>query len=182
LDNSISNQLIEKCKKGDHRSLKELYLTTIENFRTIAWRYCTDNEDAMDIVHNAYLMIFKHIKNFDNTKGNFNSWGSKIIINEALQLLRKKNKILPSDFANGLFVENTEINLETYTIEEIKQVVLQLENSKRVIFNMYFFDEFSYKEIAEILKLKESSARANVSRAKKAFLEIWKRFDNSVAL
>jgi RNA polymerase sigma-70 factor (ECF subfamily) len=182
LDDNISNQLIEKCKNGDRRSLKELYLYTVDNFRTIAWRYCPDNEDAMDIVHNAYLMIFKHIKKFDNTKGNFYSWGSKIIINEALQFLRKKNKIISNDFWSNLYLENTEINLEIYTLQEVKILVHQLELAQRVIFNMHFFDELTYREIASILNIKESSARANVSRAKKAFLEIWKRFDNSVAL
>lgn len=182
MDNLISNQLIEKCKIGDFKSQKELYLSTIDRFKIIGWRYCADNEDTMDVVHNAYLMIFKSINNFDFTKGSFNSWSTKIVINEALQLLRKKKKLGSNNFSANLYIENTEINLDKYTIEEIKRVVLQLENPQRVIFNLFFFDEYSYREIADILNIKESSARANVSRAKKSFLEIWKKFDNSIAL
>ena len=182
MDCIISNNLIEKCKTGDRKSLKELYMLTIDRFKVIAWRYCPDNEDAMDIVHNAYLMIFKSMNQFDCNKGNFESWSTRIIINEALQLLRKKNKIIPTDFKSNLYFDNTEMNLEVFTLQDVKRVILQLEQPQRVIFNMYFIDELTYREIGHLLNIKESSARATVSRAKKAFLEIWGKFDNCIAL
>ncbi len=182
MENFISKQLIEHCKNGDRRSQKELYLLTIDRFRNIGWRYSFNNDDALDIVQNTYLMIFRSLDKYDDNKGSFYTWSTKIIVNEALQLLRKRSKIMSDDFNDNLYVEHSDMNLEKYTIDEIKRVVGQMNPAHRVIFNMYFFDEFTYREIAEILNIKESSTRANVSRAKKAFLDVWKKIDNSMAL
>ena len=178
----ISNKLIAQCKKGDRKAQRELYLLSINRLKLIAWRYCPNVHDAQDIVQNSFLSIFKSIKQFDSKRGDFKAWSAKIVVNEALQLLKKKNRIVHKSFIGEPYLGLSEINFDKFTIEEIKKAVLQLKTPQRVIFNMYFFDGYSYSEIGSFLQIKESSARGNVSRAKKAFLDIWKNFDKTIAL
>jgi len=181
LDN-ISDKLISQCKKGNRKAQKELYLLSVDRLKLIGWRYCPNIHDAQDVVQNSYLLIFKSINQFDSKKGDFKAWSAKIVVNEALQLLKKKNRIVKQSFDGEPYIAVSEINFGKYQIEEVKRVVSLLKTPQRIIFNMYFFESYSYAEIGSFLKIKESSARGNVSRAKKAFVEIWRKFDKVIAL
>lgn len=180
--NSISNKLIDRCKKGDRDAQRMLYLLSKDRLKLISWRYCSNIQDTQDVVQNSYLMIFKHIKQFDSKRGDFNAWSTKIVVNQALQLLKKKNRIVDKSFNGEPYLGVSEINFSKYTVEEVKVAVLRLKTPQRIIFNLFFFDGFTYAEIGDILKIKESSARGNVSRAKKAFIDIWRKFDKTIAL
>ena len=181
LDN-ITGKLIEKCKRKERKAQHLLYMLSKDKLKLLAWRYCPNVHDVQDILQNAYLKIFNSIDRFDSNKGEFEAWSAKIVINEALLLLKKKRQIPVEYFDETPLMITDKIDFNQYSINEIKTAVKQMKIPQRVIFNMYFFDGYSYAEIAEFLNIKESSARANVSRAKKAFMEIWEKTDNSIAL
>ena len=171
-------KLIEKCKSGDRQAQKVLYLHSKERLKAIALRYCPVVQDAQDVVQSAYLKIFRSISRFDISKGDFNSWSAKIVVNEALMMLRRTKA-----FGHTLELNDdaaaTASHFDILTLKEVHHIVDLMNTTHRVMFNLYFFDQFTYKEIAESLNIKEPAARARVSRARKDFNKIWKKFNQS---
>jgi len=131
-----------------------------------------DDHEAKDVTQEAFIAIFKNIQNFRSDSNSIKAWIRQITINTALQKLRKtyRNKeVMPE-----IMVDDRNSVPEVYSkfeVDEIMKVIRQLPEIYRQVFNMYVIDGYSHKEIAEIIKLKESSSRAILTRAKKMLRE-----------
>ena len=167
--------LIEQCIKQDRAAQKQLYLRHADHIMHTARRYAQDEAEAKDILQNTFVRIFYALEQFDQDKGNFKAWISRICINEAIAIKRKKKPIyFPEDTSDLLDtpIENEAIG--SLTGEEIKRVVRLLEPGYQLIMQLYFYDELKTNEIAELLNLKESSVRSKISRARQKFINHWK--------
>ena len=171
--NDELKSIIEGCKKGSREAQRQLYFLTINDLKNIVCRYCRNIADAEDILQSSYLIIFEKISSFDESKGQFNSWSSRILINEYFQLIRKNKKI--QQFGLELTEHPLEIdfNWHKFTLEEVRKTIDQMRESHAIILNLYFFEEYSFQEISSLLKIKQSSVRGNLTRAKQAFEIIW---------
>ncbi len=174
--NSELLYIIEGCKKGNRDAQKDLYFHSITRMKSVLSRYCNELNDAKDIVQSTYLVIYEKIHQFDAQKGDFNAWSNRILINEYFQLLRKRKKII--DLQEGLIEDNlqNQFDWSRFTVIEVKQVISKMSESHALLLNLYFFEQYEYKELAILLNLKESSVRGNLSRAKKAFENQWAIF------
>lgn len=165
--------IIEKCKSGNRDAQKQLYFLTIKKLKSVIIRYCNNIQDAEDALQNTYLIVFEKIKSFNSNKGNFNSWATRILINEYFQKLRnQKNRNLQLEEINEKEI-SLEFNWSKFTLEEAVIVISGMKESHKVIMNLYYIEQYEYNEIAELLNLKESSVRGNLSRARKIFDALW---------
>lgn len=167
-------KLIERCKVNDRAAQRELYHLFADNVMNIALRYASDSAEAKDIVQNSFVSCFTKLALFDQNKGQFKSWLSRVTINEALGIKRKKkNWILEEspELTSDESIENEA--LSNLTLDEVKMVIDFLPENHRVILQMYYYDELSHKEIAELLQIEESSSRGKLSRARKCFITLW---------
>lgn len=169
----IPQHIINDCKRDNRVAQKQLYYLSKDRFKRIALRYCPSVEDAKDVVQEAYLKVFRSLNSFDSAKGNFEAWSTRIVVNEAYTLLRKKVKI--DTLVNSINVSESlsEDHIANMTLEEVKGILDELKADHKLVINMYFFEEFSYKEMSEILKIKESSVRSKVARAKTELNLLW---------
>ncbi len=141
--------------------------------KNLAIRYCPSVEDAKDTVQESYLKIFKSIKTFDPVKGNFQAWSTRILINEAYTQLRKKKHITMVDIEGQQHLSTQETLTADLTLEEVKETMYKLKADHQFVINLHFFEELSYKEMATILDIKESSVRSKVARAKAELNSFW---------
>ncbi len=171
--------IIKGCKAGNRDSQKELYFLSIGRMKSVLSRYCKDTNDAKDIIQSTYLIIYEKIYQLDVQKGDFNAWSNRILINEYFQLLRKRKKTI--DLQEALIEEHTQHQFDwsKFTLLEVKHVINKMSESHALLLNLYFFEQLEYKELAELLNIKESSVRGNLSRAKKAFEHQWTIFSKT---
>ena len=176
----IDDILIHKCKIGNRAAQKQLYYLSKDRLKFIALRYCRVIQDAQDVVQNTYLKIFKSINKFDSKKGSFDNWSSKILVNEAYMILRKSRQVslLPLEDKNLMPNRFQQPNLDKLTIEEIRKTLSYLTDDYRIVINMYFFEQFNYKEMSLLLNIKESSVRSKVTRAKSELNIIWSKLNS----
>jgi len=166
--------LIKSCIRHDRKSQKQFYMLTADKLMNVSRRYSTDINDAKDILQNAYIKIFKCLDQFDIKKGNLDNWLSKIVINEALQYLRKQKRmtladqIVQEDFTH---LSNPEI-IARLQAEDVLKVMNQLPDGYRIVFNMAIVEGFSHKEIAAQLNISDSTSRSQLTRAKRLLREL----------
>lgn len=135
---------------------------------SIAVRYTQDLSTAKDVVHNAFLKVFKKIRHFDESKGSLGGWMRQILINEALQRMRKEQKMIMS--TEEVFTREKADNLDIIQkleAEDILNLLQKLPEGCRVIFNLHVVEGYKHQEISKLLGITASASRSQLTRAKK---------------
>lgn len=133
---------------------------------TVARRYMPDNESAKDTLQDGFLKIFKNFHQFSQKKGALKSWMSRIVANEALNKRRKFVDSFALNDQEAIIVEVAPKAIDQLHEEDLIKVINGIPEPYRLVFNLYILEGYKHKEIAEILDIKESTSRANLTRAK----------------
>jgi RNA polymerase sigma-70 factor (ECF subfamily) len=160
----ISKKQLRHIEKG-------LYYQFADYMFTVCYRYVGKREIAEEILNNGFLKVFKNYDRFENRGENsLRSWIKKIMINECLMFLRKKN-----DF-ELLQIENVDENCyiaypENCSESEIVNLIKRLPIGYRTVFNLYAIEGYTHAEIAAQLHIKESTSRSQLTMARKLLKE-----------
>lgn len=138
-------------------------------------RFSYSSDDAEDILQEVYLKIYRNLFGFD-TKKKFSSWAYRIAHNETINYLKKHSKIKISlDELNRDILDekiDLEQNLDQKFLAKEMEKYLNLLNIKyREILILYYFEEKSYEEISEILRLPKNTVGTYIYRAKKNLIK-----------
>jgi len=159
-------------------SAKEIYERYAPGFLGICLRYCTDIKDAEDVLHDGFIKIMKNLHTFKTTSnGSFEGWMKKIIVNTALNFIRDHRK-------ESKFLDINTNNHEVYFPEEkdeedwfedlagkinpdkVMDMIHRLPVGYRTVFNLFVFESFTHKEIANILHCSENTSKSQLSKAR----------------
>ena len=136
---------------------------------TIAYNYIRDFCYAEDIVQEVFLKFYRAHKTFENEE-HIKFWLIRVTINQSLNVKKRKEKeLLVSDEYIINLPDTSDADEKN---EEIYNCICALKESYRTIILLYFYDKYSLKEIASILKISENNAIARFNRAKKKLKEI----------
>jgi RNA polymerase sigma-70 factor (ECF subfamily) len=166
-------ELISGCVKNDRRSQEELFKLFYGKMLGICMRYARDRDTAEEMLQEGFIKIFDKLEAFDY-KGSFEGWIRRIVSNTAIDNLRKskKNPLLTDkdeDFKLGWsdpIVENEELQFVGLKAEIALEAVQNLSPAYRAVFNLHVMEEYTHKEIAEILGISEGTSKSNLSKAK----------------
>ncbi len=158
------SKLIALCKKQDRDAQEELYTTYAGKLFTICLKYSNDYEQARDTLQDGFIKIFQNISQF-NGKGKFEGWMTRIMINTAIKKYETKVFHLT---VNEEQIEEPliEIDEEKVSTEFLMQIIQELPERYRLVFNLYSLEGFSHKEIANMLKITEGTSKSNLARAR----------------
>lgn len=160
--------IITKCKQKNRQAEKELFFRFAGKVLTLCRRYVNDEHTAQDYVQECFIQIFNQLEKFDETKGSFEGWMYRVSTNVVLQLLRKAKKEIPIHYLEELPEnDNVEELVDSLTHEEILDGIRQLPVGYRQVFNLFYFEGWSHKEIANELGIKENSSQSQLTRAKR---------------
>lgn len=171
--------LIEQAKAGDIESFQQLISEHEKRVFNIAYRMLGNIEDAKDVAQEALVKAYRGIKNFKG-KSSFSTWLYAIVNNACIDFIRKNRKTnliyLDKDYEGGNGTYKMEIPDRKDTPEEIlekKEVqnlvhesIDQLSPLHKKVIILRDIEEFSYKEIAEILNCSEGTVKSRISRAR----------------
>lgn len=158
------NKLIEKCKSNDTKAQGELYKLFSSKLFSTCLKYSRSYAEAEDNLQDAFLTIFNKIEQYKN-KGAFEGWLKRIAVNTVLQRYRN-DKVF--DIINENIADDVEIEIEddTISIDYLLNIIQQLPDRYRLVFNMYVLDGYSHKEIADMLNIKIGTSKSNLARAR----------------
>ena len=127
-------------------------------------KYSRNYEEAQDNLQEGFLLIFDKISQFKN-KGSFEGWAKRVVINYTLQQYRNQNvfEIVSENIPD---IENVEIDDENISLDFLTKIIQELPDRYRLVFNLYVIDDYSHKEIAEMLGINIGTSKSNLARAK----------------
>ena len=129
-----------------------------------------DKEAAEDVLHDGFIRIFQSIGQFSyQGEGSLRAWLSRVMVNEALGYLRKKNlqiqqEVLMDDIPDTLEADDGDMNEIPRSV--LMKMIAELPDGYRTVFNLYVFEEKSHKEIAALLGITEHTSSSQFYRAK----------------
>jgi RNA polymerase sigma factor (sigma-70 family) len=165
--------IIKGCLKNDRACQKALYEQFYSKMLGVCLRYSKTSDEAKDILHEAFLKVFNSLRNF-NASGSFEGWIRRIMVNTAIDHLRKNKQnylIVSTVYANEKLANMAdEVSDDDLVLqidkEEILKAVQELTPAYRTVFNLYVIEEYTHKEIAEMLDISEGTSKSNLSKAK----------------
>jgi RNA polymerase sigma factor (sigma-70 family) len=160
------DEIISQCKKGSLKYQELLYKQFYGYAMGISLRYSLQRDDALEVVNDAFIKVFKAIENYDADKP-FKAWLRSVIVNTAIDRRRKELKFqLNVELENATPVISNANIIENLSAADILNMMKQLPVMQQTIFNMYEIDGYSHDEIASLLNIPVSSSRVYLSRAK----------------
>lgn len=160
--------LIISCKTGDRKAQKALFEGFSKTFLRLSFRYLNDRHYAEDACLEAFTLVFEGFKHFNyQSDAQTEAWMKRIVVNQSLKILRKTKSLLYQQITEEDFVESTEIGIEDdLTGRELLELITNLPDGYRTVFNLYVIEGYSHIEIAQILNITEGTSRSQLFKAK----------------
>ena len=140
---------------------------------TVCLRYARDRHDAEEMLQEGFIKVFSSLHQFRD-EGSLEGWIRRVIVTTALQHLRGRTPlraVLSVDANESHEVAGDE-NIETsLTAKELLQLVQALPTVYRIVFNLYVFEGYKHKEIAELLNVSEGTSKSNLYDARQLLKE-----------
>lgn len=167
--------LIQDCLAGDPKAQFEIYTKYAKAMLNTCYRIVGKQDEAEDVLQEAFLAAFRQLDKFrgDST---FGAWLKRIVINAALNHLKKKKLDLISIDDNRLDADlnnieeagkDNDINFDELQMKKVRLAIQNLPKGFRMILTLYLIEGYDHVEIAEILNISVSTSKSQYSRAKK---------------
>lgn len=159
------DELIILCKKQDAKAQGELYTRYSGTLFSICLRYSPNYVEAEDNLQDAFITIFKKVEQFKD-KGSFEGWMKRITVNTVLQKYRKQRvfDIAREDQIKDEVDET--IDDEGVPLDFLLKIIQELPDRYRLVFSMYVMDDYSHKEVAELLGISDGTSKSNLARSR----------------
>lgn len=166
-------RIINGCLENDRRSQQELFQLYYGKMLSVCMRYANDRDSAEEVLQEGFIKIFDKLKAF-NYEGSFEGWMRRIMSNTAIDSIRKSKKdpiLTDNDEDFKLGAEDPMVELEDLEFVGLKaeiamEAINELSPAYKSVFNLYVFEDYTHKEIAEILGISEGTSKSNLSKAK----------------
>jgi RNA polymerase sigma-70 factor (ECF subfamily) len=154
-----------------------------DRIKRYAWKFLSDGEDINDVIQDIFIKSYINIQSFD-TKRKFSSWIFRIAHNELINTLKKRKKKTLPLFNLDIFFPQHPPNLndglnqqiDRHNIEKmINETLDQIESKYREPIILYYLEDLTYKEIADVMEIPISTVGIRIKRAKEIMQLILKK-------
>ena len=170
---------IEACVLNKRESQKVIYSSFYGYAMAICDRYANRQEDAVEILNDGFLKIFKEINRYkpaySDVVSSFKGWLRKIMVYTAIDSYRKNQKHqLVTQLENVVYQIATvrEDAIEKLSYEEIIRAIQDLSPGYRTVFNLFVIEGLSHEEIGSQLGVSIGTSKSNLSKARKQLQKI----------
>ncbi len=172
--------IVIKAQKGDDNSFCELINCYKERLYKTAFAYLKNEDEALDIVSDTIYKAYMDIKKLKKPEF-FNTWITKILINNAINRLKKNKKIILIDEYEKIdkFTENvSDIGLDIPKYIDLYNAIDNLNVKSKSIIILKYFQDMTISEISKVLEIPEGTVKVYIHRAlKKLKIDLKEEFD-----
>lgn len=159
--------------KVDSSNIETYFQQYKDNIFAIGFNYFKNEIDADDVVQETFLKLFKSNKDFES-KDHLKHWLIRVAVNECKRVTLSswvKRKVSIDEYAESLSFEIPEES-------ELFSAVMELPKKYRQVIHLYYYEDFSIREIADIMNISETAVSTQLLRGRKKLRgkisEVWK--------
>lgn len=170
------NKIREVCASNSERGFKMLMDAFQKPIYNYIRRLVVSHEDAEDVLQEVFIRVFRHLGQF-RSESSLSTWIYRIATNESLRLLnsRKEEGNIASEEVQEELINKLQasdyIDYENELVVKFQEAILNLPEKQRLVFNLHYYDELEYEEIARILDSKVETLKVNYHYAKEKIKE-----------
>jgi RNA polymerase sigma factor (sigma-70 family) len=160
-------ELIKEARRGSPAAQKCLFDLLADRMLLLCRRYVKDREHSEEILLDGFYKFFKGLSVFTyEGDAALNGWLKKIMINECLMALRRKNAFTMVAESAAEEIPWHDDVMSKLSADEIFHLIVQLPIGYRTVFNLYVIEGMSHKEIAGLLGISEGTSKSQLSKAR----------------
>lgn len=165
---------VEQCQQGDRKAQQRLYEAHYGKMLGVCMRYATDIDQAKDILQDGFIKVFNSLERF-NHSGSLEGWIRRIMVNTAIDLIRKEKRSKVLSKSEERIDESVDIVQEDFSednegqqlsMTQVVEAMQHLSPGYRAVFNLYVMEDMTHKEISAKLGISEGTSKSNLSKAK----------------
>lgn len=179
LDDLSDEELMIRIQSSDHEAFSLLVMRHTKMFYAAAYRMYPYQDEAEDIVQEAFLKLWRKPDMWKTGKGaKFTTWFYRVVTNLAIDYARKKKDSKGSDVLDRI-TDNTPDQQEMMEGDEqqklLEDAIQELPERQKIALNLCFYEELSNKEAAEIMDIGVKALESLLMRAKSGLRDILAR-------
>lgn len=164
---------IEGCVENKRDSQKKIYGSFYGYAISICNRYAASHDDAIEILNDGFLKIFKEIHHYKpayaDSMASFKGWLRKIMVYTAIDHFRKNRKHMVNNHTDPHTLQvaaHEETALDKIAYDDILKAIRQLSPAYRTVFNLFVIDGLHHDEIAKKLGITTGTSKSNLAKAR----------------
>ena len=171
-------KIIYGCLNNDRVSQRRLYDRYSPKMYVVCQRYASSREEAEDMLMEGFMNVFKSLSTYKGDS-KFSTWIYSVMVNTAVShyrsMKRFRKELLSSDILDGDEYKEDEKITASLEASRLLELLEQMPDGMRVVFNLKAVEEYSFSEIAEMLDKKENAIRISYMRARQWMMEAMRR-------
>lgn len=173
-------KIIQGCLRGDRISQKQLFDRYSGKMLAVCLRYSRHRMEAEDLLQDGFIKVFTNLEQY-KAEGPFEQWVRKIMINNAIKNCHRKSFQNEFNAGDDLpdSVEEPEV-IDKMAETELLNIINELPEGYRMVFNLYAIEGYSHREIADSLQIEESTSRSQLVKARKALQEKLLKYQKTI--
>ena len=164
-------QLAERIRSGDTEALGELYDRHSAAALATALRVVGDREEAEDVVHDAFVAVWRKIDRFDTDRGSLRPWLMTVVRNRAIDRVRARRFNMDVDDADERSLLRTGPNptwddaVRRASAGDVRTALAELPDEQRRAVELAYFEGYTYREVADLTGVPAGTANGRLRLA-----------------
>jgi RNA polymerase sigma-70 factor (ECF subfamily) len=163
--------LAGRIRSGDTAALGELYDRHAAMALATALRVVRDRQEAEDVVHDAFVAVWRKIDRFDTERGSLRAWLMTVVRNRAIDRVRARRNAMDVEEADELSLLRTgpnptwEATLSRTSAADLQLAMATLPTEQRRAIELAYFEGYTYREVADLTQVPAGTANGRLRLA-----------------
>lgn len=170
-DRRTDARLAEQIRSGDSEALGELYDRYAATALATAMRVVRARDEAEDVVHDAFVAVWRKIDRFDADRGSLRAWLMTVVRNRAIDRVRARRPNMDLEVADERSLLRTgpnptwEAALGRTAASDVQAAMADLPDEQRQAVELAYFEGYTYREVAELTGVAPGTANGRLRLA-----------------
>lgn len=170
-DRQADARLADRIRAGDREALGELYDRYAGTAIAVALRVVGNRDEAEDVVHDAFVAVWRKIDRFDAKRGALRSWLMTVVRNRAIDRVRARRANIDLDDADERSLLRTgpnptlEAALSRASTSDLRSAMASLPDEQRRALELAYFEGYTYREVADLTGVPAGTANGRLRLA-----------------
>jgi RNA polymerase sigma-70 factor (ECF subfamily) len=161
-------EIIRGCKSDNRKAQEQLYRSFYRVMMNLCIRYTKNEADALEVLNSGFFKVYKNINRFTPERGSIYTWIRTIIVNNCLDFVKSKQRFQTVDDIDS--AQDLQLQPEVFSrinTNELLEHIRKLPPATQAVFNLFVFEGYSHKEIAEAVDISEGTSKWHLNDARK---------------